>query len=503
MGFPAIPPGVPPTPTVIVGGGPVGLTVALGLVARGWKEVVVVERAAALVAPDSHRTYAMGVSHRGQDVLAGVEAAVTAAAAADAAAAGSGHSNDASDAGAAGGGTPAGSSSSSSSDGDRPRNDGGCAVGGGGDRRRPPPPRRAGRRPVDVVEALRRHGRTAPTGLRVWIYAAGGGGSPAVYTRPPLPGRRPSWLVRRRRLQQVLATAAAAAGVRVQLGTTVVGVTWGPQPGGGGDLPVGVHLAPTDGGDEAETLWVGLLLGCDGCSSAVRAAVGALPAAPGAAVASEAAAPPGVGRRDAAGWPFSAACRPVPGGEAPVGGAAARAGVRVTTGGVRVEVPSGFGTRRYPYRTQGWHYKAVPLPVGHPFLGHPPHAGVGAATVRPAAADAAQHAPPALATPLPDVVVAPGATWVGGAPRSRRRQFRLTAFRTGDDDAGRVPLATVAAPPDHALWAVRSAAALRALFAENFPTMPGGGGAALLPDDKVAAEIVAAPVGTLPRMLVP
>lgn len=191
MGSPAIPPGVPPTPTVIVGAGPVGLTVALGLVARGWKEVAVVERAAALVAPESHRTYAMGVSHRGQDVFAGVEAAVAAAASADAAAAGSGDSNNASDAGAAGGGTPAGnddgSSSSSSSDGNRPSNDGGCAVGGGGDRRRPPPPRRAGPRPVDVVEALCRHERTAPTGLRVWIYAAGGGGTPAVYTRPPLP----------------------------------------------------------------------------------------------------------------------------------------------------------------------------------------------------------------------------------------------------------------------------------------------------------------------------
>eukprot|EP00170_Pyropia_yezoensis_P004384 contig_17934_g4397 len=66
-----VPLGVPPTPTVIVGGGPVGLTLALGLAARGWRQVTVVERAAALVAPDDLRTYAMGISHEGQDVLAG------------------------------------------------------------------------------------------------------------------------------------------------------------------------------------------------------------------------------------------------------------------------------------------------------------------------------------------------------------------------------------------------------------------------------------------------
>ncbi|GAB0491841.1 hypothetical protein MMPV_003096 [Pyropia vietnamensis] len=460
---PVVPPGVPPTSTVIVGGGPVGLTVALGLVARGWREVTVVERAASLVAPDDLRTYAMGISHRGQDVLVGVEAAMAAAASADC----------------------RGSVSCGK--------DGGCEADSCGGR---PPLARGGgalaSAGVELVAALCRHAHVAsPVGFRAVDYTKAGGG----YARHLYLAADP-----RSAAVLVLAAGVEAAGVRVLLGTSVVGVSWGLEEGGvekGGRLPMGVLLAPTEGGGEQQMLRTGLLLGCDGCSSVVRGALGGAAAATALAVESE---PVETGGQ-ADGWPFSAACRWSPSaGNAPPDCRATRRGVRFSTGGVRVEMPSGFGASCYSYRTQGWLYKAIPLPVGHPLLGLPPPLSAGKGHPP---AESAIYSRSSASALLPDVVTASGATWAGGAPRLRRRRFNMLAFRTGDDDAGRMPLATVLAPPDNDLWAVRSTVELRDLFDENFPAAPGEGGRSLLPDDEVAAGVVAAPPGVLPRMVVP
>lgn len=474
----AAPSGVPPTPTVIVGGGPVGLTVALHLVARGWKDVTVVERAEALVATDPNRTYAMGISHKGQEVLEGVLAAAT----------------------------------RYLSDGDGALNGNGGGGGSGSDvvgDTNGHPPVTAGPSKLaafDVASALRRRARASPQGLRFWTFRPWGKGVPVVRTRTPLPGRRPTWLVRRQRLQEVLVAAATEAGVTIRLGTAVTGVTFGRRDSDGAtggtvpSLPIAVTLAPVgSAGGEAETVRAGLLLGCDGCSSVVRGALAAAASVAGVEPVTEAAAggDGGMGGGMASAtavhdgrWAFSAACRP------PLEGAGApppeptRPAACVVTGGVRVEAPGGFGATNYPYGTQGWLFKAVPMPIGHPVLGHLAPEG------------APPPAAPLPATPAPDLVSVVGAGIVGASVRPRARQFTLVAFRTGDDDAGAVPLSLVLAPPGHDLWAVKTGPELLRLFDENFPHVPGGG-ASMLKDEASAAAVAAAPAGTLPRMIVP
>lgn len=473
-----VPSGVPPTPTVIVGGGPVGLTAALHLVARGWKDVTVMERAEALVATDPNRTYTMGISHKGQEVLEGVLAAAARNLPDDHAAL---NGN--------GGGGGSGNDAVGDTNGHAP-----AAVG---------PSKVAA---FDVASALRRHARTSPQGLRVWTFRPWGKGVPAVRARAPLPGRRATWLVRRQRLQEVLAAAAEEAGVTVRLATAVTGVTFGQRDTDGAtggtapSLPIAVTLAPVGGaGGAAETVRAGLLLGCDGCSSVVRGALAAAASVARVEPVTEAAA----GRDGGTGggqagtpaarvgrWAFSAACRPPPEGAGAPPPEPIRPAACVVTGGVRVEAPGGFGATNYPYSTQGWFFKAIPMPIGHPVLGHPPPEGTP-----PLAA-------PLPATPAPDLVSVVGAGIVGATVRPRARQFTLIAFRTGDDDAGAAPLSLVLAPPDHDLWAVKSGPELLRLFEENFPHVPGGG-ASMLKDEASAAAVAAAPAGTLPRMIVP
>ncbi|GAB0489062.1 hypothetical protein MMPV_000278 [Pyropia vietnamensis] len=474
--------GVPPTPTVIVGGGPVGLTVALHLVARGWKEVMVVERAAVLIEGDKNRTYAMGINHKGQEVLEGVMAAATRYRRI-----GGGVTN----------GDIDGGDSDSISEGDT-NDDLSVAAGA------------AKLDAFDVAPALRRRAREAPDGLRVWTYNPWGRGAPSVRKRSPLPGRRPSWIVRRRRLQEVLIAAAEAAGVTIRMASAVTGISFGQedldsfigatQP----PLPIAVHLKPLAGKDgEEETVRAGLLLGCDGCSSIVREALALLPsvaeknAVPDAFMGKENAGkdvgkastrPRGDTRRA-----FSTACRPPPGGPAATAAELLPPAACLVTGGMRVETPAGFGATHYPYSTQGWRFKAIPMPIGHPVLGHP--VPEGAPYPLPAVM-------PLPSSPPPDVVSIVGAGRRGAIVRPRARQFSLVAFRTGDDDAGVTPLSLVLAPPGHDLWSVKSGSELRALFAENFPSIPGGG-ASLLLDEATAAEVAAAPAGTLPRMVVP
>lgn len=479
---PAVAPGVPPTPTVIVGGGPVGLTVALHLVARGWKDVLVVERAEALIAADKNRTYAMGISHKGQEVLEGVMAAATRYRRD-----GNGVSNEGDGSGGSG----------SDCDGDT-----------NGDARASAGPAKMDA--FDVAPALHRRARESPKGLCFWTYNSWGKGVPSIRKRTPLPGRRATWIVRRQRLQEVLAAAAEAAGVTIRLATAVTGVTFGradtDSATGGTEapLPIAVQLTPVaGGGGQGETVRAGLLLGCDGCSSVVRAALAAAASVAGVhpVTAEEAVAGhdggTGGSKADAPAlgdwrWAFSTACR------SPTGGSAAPAekptppAASLTTGGVRVEAPAGFEATHYPYATQGWMFKAIPMPVGHPILGHP----------LPEGTPPPLPAVPIPATPPPDVVVAAGAGIVGATVRPRARQFSLVAFRTGDDDAGAPPLSLVLAPPGHDLWSVKSGPELQALFAENFPYVPGGG-ASLFKDEATASEVAAAPTGSLPRMVVP
>lgn len=475
-------PGVPPTPTVIVGGGPVGLTVALHLVARGWKDVMVVERAEVLLDGDKNRTYAMGISHKGQEVLEGVLAAATRYR----------HNGSSVVKGKVDGGD-------SGSDGAGDTIDDPSATSG-----------LAKNDPFDVASALRRRARASPDGLRIWTYNPWGRGVPSIRKRTPLPGRRASWIVRRRRLQEVLAAAAKAAGVTIRMGFAVTGIFFGQEESdsatGGTQppLPIAVQLMPSGGkAGEEETVRVGLLLGCDGCKSVVRGALASAASVAGKHAVSQTRASKenagtGVGQAEAAQpddrcWAFSTACRPPTGGPAAPGGKPLPPAACLVTSGVRLEAPTGFGVTHYPYSTQGWRFKAIPMPMGHPVLGHPVPEGAP----RPLPVEA-----PLPATPPPDVVSVVGAGIRGATVRPRARQFNLVAFRTGDDDAGAAPLSLVLAPPGHDLWAVKSGSELRALFAENFPTVPGGG-ASLFRDETAAEEVAAAPSGSLPRMVVP